>query len=254
MPSRKSRIIGLSAILLLVVIVYYVSVAFRPIHQVTQLPRHYTGHNVGHIEKKNETFLDKMSDDPVAAFTLVLVIFTGLLWWSTRTLVKDTRAATNKQLRAYLSVKIIGISKENPDAPLAVRFRIINAGVTPAIDVCRTTKISVLDYPLPRSICLVESLGSEKFVVHRGIPVIGTQIRVSPLSPEDITGIRSGHKRLYIHGSVTYKDVFDEQRYTNFCVSIVEKSFADWYESVNAGEISSLRATWHYADIHNEIS
>lgn len=52
--------------------------------------------------KQDKDWWHEFRTDPIAAFTGLLFIATALLWWSTRSLVKDAKDTSKKELRAYI--------------------------------------------------------------------------------------------------------------------------------------------------------
>ena len=84
--------------------------------------------------------------------TLLIAIFTGLLWYTTHRLVKGAEDTAQKQLRAYLAVseaKIVEIPDNQPTYKENYVFiKVKNFGQTPATAIKYWVNIEVYEFPL----------------------------------------------------------------------------------------------------------
>jgi hypothetical protein len=180
--------------------------------------------------------LDKKTADDMAIrytkyslFTNVgLVAFTFGLWWVTRGLVSGAENTARHQLRAYVSVRPHALEGELvPLNPLVCKIRLLNHGLTPAIDMTFTMSKLILPFPLPSIDLLVANVDPDP------LPLLVLQPRqrqggasnkeIAPVSTEDISRLRRGENekgepiRLYCFGIVKYWDVFGREHWTNYC-------------------------------------
>jgi hypothetical protein len=151
----------------------------------------------------------------LAIATLVLA---GIAGWQ----VLESRRATQRQLRAYVSVHPRQEFDEN-HVPIADRYRfgIRNHGQTPAYKFRFWALIGVGDFPLKGPL-----LGSPEHM-----PVIETVLSPGPecersiiqdkiLSADEMLAIKNGTHALYAWGMVNYNDAFGVGRWTSFCFFI----------------------------------
>jgi len=130
-----------------------------------------------------------------------------------------------KQLRAYISVQFQGHIPENRDQNNRheVRVNIKNVGHTPAHTITVSGRLRVLPYPptpetdFSFATELNESRGhlapQDSFYVRRWLEGF--------LSPDENAAVKEQNGiGLYVFGKVTYKDIFDESWYTDFCCLI----------------------------------
>ena len=157
----------------------------------------------------------------------LLVLFTFLLWIATRGLVKSAEKTAERQIRAYVSVKVGYSFNQGGKNKLKFEFRPIltNVGQTPAFETEVISALKVLPYPLPSDYDF--SLPSSND--GRSIMTLGMQqerftsiVFDRKLSFRELRQIKkASEKRLYVYGIVKYKDVFGRRRHTNYCYSIL---------------------------------
>lgn len=135
------------------------------------------------------------------------------------------RDANVRQMRAYLTVGFIGVLPQDPvtNYRFEVRMNLQNVGNTPAYKVRSNTYVSVLPFPLPHDFVFPEfneALSAPAVMMpHQGNIISGFADRV--YSDDDVHEISFGSgKRLYVYGTVKYKDAFDMDRQTIFCQEI----------------------------------
>jgi len=166
--------------------------------------------------------LDKTWDDPVAFFTFVLAVFTGVLSISTIGLWIVTAKGIRNQARdiqilerAYLSVEPGGTEQTVVDRGDRVAAKIVirNVGHLPARNVrfCGDAgrREGIDDFPLkelfPGKIVLAPGATSTQAVATIFAPQVGNST--------------------YVWGIVTYDDGFGRARFTRFCHRYRTKAF-----------------------------
>jgi hypothetical protein len=155
-----------------------------------------------------------------------------------------------QQMRAYLSARIDGGIYQ--DRAMNLRFEVrpmlINTGLTPARRISYVAKADVLPFPLPNDF-VFPSLEPPSSVFGLLAPqqnfIMNAMVDRDFFDDGEVENIKRGNGiRLYIWGTVTYEDVFGDQRYTNFSHSIVWVPLKD----------GSERILGHYVDRHNDAT
>lgn len=200
---------------------------------------------------------DAARDAATFAFWTLLVsaVGTGLLVWT----LWETRANARRELRAYVSVKVLetGIEiipgKEVRFTQQAVAH---NGGATPAYDfvsfghiiaAAPQTAAQKLAKPLP----IQDEALAGGFVIHAGdeMPLAFDSRTSLPL--DSIDAILNGHASLYLYGTLSYLDTFNVRRRTDYCLVLDSKPFRDSYlESMGAPE-TRIEVVWKTARFHN---
>jgi len=179
-----------------------------------------------------------IKNSPVGIFTGIIAIFTILLVAAGFYQAAVTRAATRKQLRAYVFVETMDVLNVTGNAPPpipgqpppqvgpwiyrpdigpAVMMIIKNTGQTPAYDVVHYGNLCVAEYrpspnlppqihiPTATKVAIPPDGKTSKFV---NLP--------QPLTDDEINQLRTGTHAIYLFGRITYKDIFNKKRFTNF--------------------------------------
>lgn len=196
-------------------------------------------------------WIETHSDFVIAAATGAIALFTWTLYRATRKLWKVSQeqskdmktslaiaresadAATNtvnimkdtaeKQLRAYLSVRIDHVFCFSDEIIAQIRFIMLNHGQTPAYNVTQTALIEILPYPLPPDYQLpnLPEPPDTTYVLHPTATLNGFVRAIRLFSKEEINRIINNNGfRIYILGLVKYKDGFGINRQTKFCCSV----------------------------------
>jgi hypothetical protein len=138
--------------------------------------------------------------------------------------VATTKETMTRLLRAYLCVNFGAAAFQNSEtgSKFELNLQLINAGQTPGYKVGYRAYTEVFPFPLPQDFAfsLPEVPANSESTLGHGQHTILTGLMHRLCSAEEITEIKSGSKRLYIYGTVTYEDVYNISRYTNFCFSI----------------------------------
>ena len=191
----------------------------------------------------HEAITTKAEDEPhgytdpdwwVAGATIALAVVTGGLWWvtyllwsSTKRLVMEERANKRIELRAYLSATARGIALEGDF--LRAYVEIQNGGGTPAFNV---TIPAIWDFkpPPPHAFQVAEAGETEAALANLAtftLPKGG----IHTLSPKskivDRAQLIAGaqNQRFYVFGLITYKDVFGDIHWAEFCAFLEGDEF-----------------------------
>ncbi len=133
-----------------------------------------------------------------------------------------------KRLRAYVLLdtdKIfetltVAVGKE-PEFTLRVK----NVGQTPAYKLGVVRGAASGPWPLPSDTDLtIKSSGEARDISPPGdVTLWGTNAdsKGKTVSQSDFDAFKAGTLRFYIFGRITYRDIYDIDRYSNFCLSIV---------------------------------
>src|SRR5262249_30204595 len=92
----------------------------------------------------------------IAVFTIVLGLFTVSLAQSTAALVKEARTPSERELRAYLAVKMKYVSSFDEFNVIAFSFDIKNVGNTPARNITHHSRVFLAPDRLPDDFLLPE--------------------------------------------------------------------------------------------------
>ncbi len=133
-----------------------------------------------------------------------------------------------RQLRAYVGLipppdNQVSNNFTPPATPL-IRLTPKNFGVTPAYEAIHKTGMQVGYYPLAKNFEYpIQELATppNPITIYPGaFDLAGIQVEsLRALTQDEIASIQDGKtKRLYVWGTLTYKDVFREPHYTNFCL------------------------------------
>lgn len=183
-------------------------------------------------------WITALSAFALAWITLVLAIYTGKLW-------RSTERNSQLELRAYISVGEESKGRRIEEGKRAkVQSVITNNGKTPAHAIICNSDIVILpkdikeNSQLPKLkdkelISATMAAGEAVFLATEGdYPVDSHHLA-------DICGF--GNNRLYLYGTITYRDAFTENQYTNFCYQI---------QVSPDGTVTG----WHITPCHNDRS
>ncbi len=191
---------------------------------VSEIGRPIYTHHTESGEKKqdegpNESWWFKFRTDPVATFTLILSIVTGLLWWSTRQLVLGAEKTAAQELRAYVFPRIDENMSYASDWYRSVPLMIKNFGQTPAYDVAHSLFIGLYKYPLDTTFDHSEQLSTSA----RSALAPSEYSRMYACLPDDlnkaeIDSIQKKQHAIFISGKVEYFDAFRQKHTTSICL------------------------------------
>ncbi len=196
-------------------------------------------------EGPNESWWFKFRTDPVATFTLILAIATGLLWWSTRKLVLGAEDTAMRQLRAYVhNTSYVALPILDNDRKItAWQFGIMweNVGQTPAVRLKMGCSLQLGSMPGP-GINFVTPINETSLG-----PKYPYRSLASPsISQAQAMDIAAGKLTAYLCGLAEYNDVFVKTpiRRTRVCMKI----------DVAAGEIASPSAFTYISVGYNDAT
>lgn len=143
-----------------------------------------------------------------AFWTLILSgAGTGLLVWTLR----ETRKTSRRELRAYLSVKPLGIRQLIGNIKMLGQVQLVNAGQTPAYDVFLRVFAAFDNDKERRAFEIPDDPLSVDRTVQPGHDMIqGSENYISPKHVEAVGFV-------YVWGVAYYTDAFGKRRKTCFC-------------------------------------
>ena len=151
----------------------------------------------------------------VAIFTGVLTVATIGLWLETRRSIEHARLATERELRAYISVETFKIGAFHEPGKFGIILKIINTGKTPAYELVFQSN-SIRDSLDGKFIPKVSHSGDgSKTTVGAGRELYGTE-ECDGLSKDEVLSLINKQNTLFLYGSVMYKDAFGKNRETTF--------------------------------------
>jgi hypothetical protein len=160
----------------------------------------------------------------LAILTLTLAGGTAGLWVSTRRLVRETENTSKRQLRAYVSGAVFHISSFDKDEMVWFKFRLENAGLTPARKVAHHAEIFVAPEPLPDNYAFpaIASALSNPANIFPKQSFEGKVTASRFFTSDETSNIIDGSSRIYCYGEIFYEDVFGKKDCrTNFCACAI---------------------------------
>jgi len=147
----------------------------------------------------------------VAAPIIALCALTVSIWQLT-----VSRDSSERQIRAYVGFFEGGMRLGNGGAAIEVQAKLKNFGNSPASDfttwiVARVLPKDDLSVFGPRDPSLGK--GATSILYPDGVVEMGTTFQISP---QDLAEVRAGSKKIFVWGGATYKDVFGNDRFSNF--------------------------------------
>jgi hypothetical protein len=177
--------------------------------------------NFGTTQSRGWSFFKDTSEQWIALGTWVLALGTWVLALVTIFLVVDTDHASKKQLRAYVSAKIIKpVTDFAPNSTAKVQISLQNSGQTPAVDLMQIGILYPRPFPLPEDMDLTvpqPNTRGSTITLHPRDNENGT-IYSYKVDPPIYDALRLGQDaRLYTFGQVDYWDIFGARHWTHFC-------------------------------------
>jgi hypothetical protein len=201
-------------------------------------------------------------NDAITVYTFWLVCFTGVLAVATILLAMFTidlaitsRRTGKRQLRAYVAARAITVSGFGPGIPVGIRFRMTNHGQTPAYDVSHASAIEILPHPLPPNFQLaIPTIPTpSSFVLHPNASFDAAIVALAPFNAVQIDmATKNEGFRIYLYGTVTYRDAFDEKRETTFCLSVVPSE--NLLAISHGPPFRLVELAFHASEQHNEAT
>lgn len=186
---------------------------------------------------------------------LVSAVGTGLLVWTLR----ETRANARRELRAYVSVRVISTEIEVvPSKELRFKQQTVahNGGSTPAYDFVSFGHITAgphdrISKELAKVIPIQKAALEGGSVIHAGedLPMISDKVSTLPISALD--AVLNGAVDFYLFGTVSYRDTFGTRRRTDYCYVLNSESFRDSYIETMSNPGKLIQVIWKLAHFHN---
>jgi hypothetical protein len=154
-----------------------------------------------------------------------LVLATGTIALAIFSLIQIFvfRDQEKRQLRAYAFAKPISITDFSTSTHPSTQVIFKNSGQTPAYHLTGSTAVYPSSYPLsvPIPSGTRESTPLEATLNPAAENDIGgSDTMQRPITPDEANAIRDGKTmRMYVYGSINYRDVFGDVHYSNFCFS-----------------------------------
>ncbi|HTB01311.1 MAG TPA: hypothetical protein VK804_12605 [Bradyrhizobium sp.] len=138
------------------------------------------------------------------------------LWWATWRLVRSAENTAERQLRAYIFPQDVTITNIESIPEITVVLK--NTGQTPAHDHTLWATMAVAAYPLSTEPAPPDGDPNEsKGPLAPGAVNHFFASLESPITQEELRGIREGRAAIYLAGAVLYTDAFGKSRSTKFC-------------------------------------
>ena len=196
------------------------------------------GSDKGADNKDKEPFWQKATSDPVAVFTLILTVFTGILAWATYSLWKATQQlvtgaenTSERQLRAYVTLDRIMTNKViNADGQIvSIGFQpiFVNSGQTIARKVAYYSTIAYF---------IGDETPDAKFSTMPNELIISaiigpSQTELGPATDKikstDFVDLIRQRVAVLVYGAVSYTDVFEKPRRTEFSAFFNAGDYSD---------------------------
>ncbi|MBI5316845.1 MAG: hypothetical protein HZB34_12830 [Nitrospirae bacterium] len=182
-------------------------------------------------EWSNEFFNVKATDWIIAAFTIVIGVYTCFLYRATNKLARISREQErwSKAIeRAYVFAKVerivneITSTFEGTTAPMA-RTLFINHGKTPAIIINMTGAPYLMDIA-PQQLAQTpddDRRLPEGWVIASG-GEFGRPIEIG-ISDQELKTVLEGTLKLYCAGMIKYKDILGHERKTSYCWEFIPR-------------------------------
>jgi hypothetical protein len=142
--------------------------------------------------------------------TCVLGIATVKLWRATDRLVESAEGAAQRQLQAYLSITKARIDDVEIGKQPIVKFKIGNAGQTPAYDLWAEMVVDCQMFQLPKGVNIILQPAREisRITISPKMKIIARIAKNEPLSSIQLDQIRNKQIAIYVIGKIRYTDAF----------------------------------------------
>jgi hypothetical protein len=158
-------------------------------------------------------------------------------------------ATSEQQLRAYISVNPENVAAWNQPENVAVSFNIENHGQTVGSDIGYDFGIDIINRLPPDA---VMPATSERLTANNALfPKEKRAVRLEfkrTATASEVTDVEAGVKRLYVWGTLSYRDAFGKQRTTGFAFSAGGAAFAQ----TQRGTLSAWQ--WELGPHHNQAT
>ncbi len=145
----------------------------------------------------------------IAAFTVVLAVATYLLW-------KAGEKHSRRELRAWIFITKAGVHGFVAGHRPSASVEITNMGKSPALDLDIRMTFETFDWPRTVFTHRPAVGGLSKASLGAGGSVDSHGEISEPLEAGTAAEVQCGKKAVFVFGEITYRDVFDYERRTNF--------------------------------------
>jgi hypothetical protein len=143
-----------------------------------------------------------------------------------------TRRHGRQQLRAYVGISHFE-QQQNLSATIRVQGKafalvaIRNFGQTPAYRIRTRASVKVREHPLQYGLLTSDAKkGNSETTLYPGETLTIRFETDEPLTTDQIASIGSGAAAIFAYGRVTYRDAFNRNRITDFCLFLHDPSIA----------------------------
>lgn len=148
----------------------------------------------------------------VSILSLLTAAAAAYFAWSQ---VKVAKESSERELKAYVIVDNSEVTDLDTGVP-KISYRIQNVGQTPVYKMTQQLYIDVHPYPLPEDFQPTWSRGTTTAYFGKSITISDIETKGWPES--DIAAVKLAQNvRLYVMGIVHYRDIFQNDRMTEFC-------------------------------------
>ena len=123
------------------------------------------------------------------------------------------------QSRAWITVKSTEIIKIKEGQPVTAKIIFHNSGKSPALNVILHNRINIYIYPAPDPLSHGDStnpVGHYVIGPDSDMNIIVTSEEAA--ASKDLQAIHNNKAAIYIHGQVDYRDIFNSERRTEYCM------------------------------------
>lgn len=203
---------------------------------------------------------DAAADAATYAFWSLIgtVIGTGLLVWT----LAETRANSRRELRAYLSVKVIGMDvTAYSSGHYQFDFHTVahNGGSTPAYNCNHFGFVRAM----PKDFAASELRTAKPIdpkgevggsVIHGGEDFTSKMTKNPAIDAAGMKALKAGDLNLYAFGVTSYVDTFGRKRRTDFCYMLETEMFNQGVSDSASRPGSKVAIEWTVAPFHNSAT
>ena len=183
------------------------------------------------------------------------LVGSGLLVWT----LWETRSNSRRQLRAYVSVKVIGLDVTMyEDGGLNFAFRTLarNGGSTPAYNCNHFGFMAALPKSEAaksfRTVSPIEpNAETGGSVIHAGEEFPSLMTNTIVVKGAALQALKDGSTNLYALGVSSYTDTFGHKRRTDFCYLLEARDFNEALDASTKRQDEAIPMEWRVAPFHN---
>lgn len=162
------------------------------------------------------SFVKEHKDEVLAAFTIVLTFATIFLWFATGDLVRGAERTAKRQLRAYIGISNVTITKVVVNEKPIIEIRFKNFGQTPAYKL-RTWTDSILEsVDTPQRLLKFDKEWKGESVLNPSDSHTKVSTKKTAITVQEADAILHDTSRLFVRGEAQYRDAFGKKRHVYF--------------------------------------